>query len=122
MKPVLLVEDDPIYQRLVSKVASELGGEIHVCNGVGEASERLLQCSYSLWVVDVNLNDGYGPTWLLRQRRRGATEPSMLLSHSSLESNVNLADLQPCSFQLKPRNLDDLKNLMKEWWVPCAGG
>jgi DNA-binding response OmpR family regulator len=112
------VEDDPIYQRLVAKVAEEMNQSLHICTGIGEASEKVHQTDYSLWVVDINLADGYGPNWVARQRRRGFAQEVLLLSHTSLEPNVNLADLQPCRFQIKPRSLDELRSLMKGWWAP----
>lgn len=119
----MLVEDDPIYQRLVARVAEEMGQRLHICTGIREATERVQdpQNDYRLWVVDINLADGYGPNWVARQRRRGFGQNVLLLSHTSLEPTVNLADLQPCTFQMKPRSLDELRQLMKGWWEPCAG-
>ncbi len=110
----MVVDDDPIFRMLVKRVADQLGcsARLFFCVNLAEAERECARADF--WVVDVNLPDGLGPTWVEQQRSKGFGQPALLLSHSAwLE---DLAGLAPCEFARKPSVLDSLKVMMQGWW------
>lgn len=58
--PVLLVEDDPGWQNILSELFSESGQDVHLCSGFGEALGKLRREKYALAVVDLSLVESEG--------------------------------------------------------------
>lgn len=110
----MVVDDDPIFRMLVKRVAGQLGcsERLLLCASLSEAAEACAAADF--WVVDVNLPDGLGPTWVEQQRSNGFAQPALLLSHS--EWLEDMAGLQPCEFARKPSALDSLREMMQGWW------
>jgi len=110
----MVVDDDPIFRMLVKRVCEQLGHQdgLVLCANLAEASQACGGADF--WVVDVNLPDGLGPTWVEQQRSKGFGQPVLLLSHS--EWTGDLGELQPCRFARKPSALDSLRVLMQGWW------
>ena len=110
----MVVDDDPIFRMLVQRVAEQLGhlDELVLCADLSQASQACAKADF--WVVDVNLPDGLGPSWVEQQRSEGFRQPALLLSHS--EWIGDLGGLQPCRFARKASALDSLRVLMQGWW------
>ncbi len=110
----MVVDDDPIFRMLVKRVAEQLGHQqaLLLCASLAEAGTH--RAGADFWVVDVNLPDGFGPTWVEQQRTEGFQQPVLLLSHSAWTED--LQRLQPCEFARKPSSLDSLKGMMQGWW------
>ena len=106
----MVVDDDPIFRMLVKRVADQLGRspDLLLCANLAEAS---LHCERAeFWVVDINLPDGLGPTWVEQQRSAGFCQPVLFLSHGGW------SDALPGEFQRKPSTLETLKTMMQGWW------
>ena len=58
--PVLVVEDDPGWQAILSELLEEVGQDVHLCGGFGEALGRLRRQKYALAVIDLSLVEGRG--------------------------------------------------------------
>lgn len=110
----MVVDDDPLFRMLIKRVAQQLGYLDHLvlCANLAEASQACARADF--WVVDVNLPDGLGPSWVEQQRSKGLGQPTLLLSHSDWTGD--LSGLQPCQFTPKPSALDKLRVLMQGWW------
>lgn len=110
----MVVDDDPIFRMLVKRVAEQLGRQqgLVLCADLAEAQAQRSRADF--WVVDVNLPDGLGPTWVEQQRTEGFQQPVLLLSHSLWTED--LERLRPCEFARKPSALDSLKVMMQGWW------
>lgn len=110
----MVVEDDPIFSLLVKRVAAQLGHSEHLrlCSNLKQAQEVAAEAEF--WVVDLNLPDGFGPDWVKQQRQRGWTQSVQFLSHT--DSPPDMGSLVPCLFATKPRSLDELHSMMKDWW------
>lgn len=110
----MVVDDDPIFAMLVRRVAEQLGHSHHLrlCRDLKQAQEMAPQAEF--WVVDVNLPDGLGPDWVKQQREKGWTQEVQFLSHT--DTPPDLTQLGSCGFAEKPRNLEELQTLMKDWW------
>ncbi len=113
----MLIDDDPIFRLLVKKAAETLGlsKSLVVCQSLKQADECLQNQQPNFWIVDVNLKDGFGPEWLLKQRQQGRLEPAQLISHSDLQ-DVDLDTLKPCVFRRKPAQWVDLCQWMESWY------
>ena len=110
----MVVDDDPIFRMLVRRVAQQMGkaDDLVLCDRLQQADSLKHQSLF--WVIDVNLPDGLGPDWVKQQRDEGLLQPVLLLSHG--EHSAALDALEPCRFQRKPSNLEDLRQLMQGWW------
>lgn len=110
----MVVDDDPIFRMLVKRVADQLERQqcLLLCADLAAAQTQRARADF--WVVDVNLPDGLGPTWVEQQRAEGFQQPVLLLSHSAWTED--LERLQPCEFARKPSALDGLKGMMQGWW------
>lgn len=111
----MVVDDDRIFRMLVTRVAAQLGvtERLLLCADLASASRECARADF--WVVDVNLPDGLGPTWVEHQRSEGFLQSVLLLSHS--EWREDLAGLQPCEFARKPSALESLREMMQGWWT-----
>ena len=78
-------------------------------------AEASLHCrTADFWVVDINLPDGTGPTWVEQQRKAGLSQTVLLLSHGSGPGDLDR--LRDCGYAPKPSSLEDLKEMMQGWW------
>lgn len=111
----MVVDDDPIFAMLVKRVAQQLGyaQQLRLCSDLKQAQELAAEAEF--WVVDVNLPDGFGPDWVKQQREKGWTQEVQFLSHT--DTPPDMAQLGSCRFAEKPRNLEALQTLMKDWWL-----
>lgn len=110
----MVVDDDPIFRMLVKRVAEQLGRaqDLLLCANLAEAWLQRERTDF--WVVDINLPDGLGPTWVEHQRSEGFRQPVLLLSHSDWTEDLDR--LQPCEYSRKPSELGSLKEMMQGWW------
>lgn len=55
---VLVVEDDPGWQKILAELLEESGQVVHMCSGFGEALGRLRREKYALAIIDLSLVEG----------------------------------------------------------------
>ena len=126
---ILLVEDNPMNQRVARYVLKTLGYEVHVAiNGV-EAVEMFKNRGYDLILMDCHMPvmDGYEATRLIRDmesrtaRRRQvpiiAVTADVLSSSYELCFEVGMNDFLP-----KPYEAGDLRRILSQWLPPGGSG
>ena len=77
---LLVVEDDPHVAGSLERGLREEGFSVAVAGRLAEADEYLASRTPALVVLDLNLPDGDGRTWLRRVRREGHRMPVVILT------------------------------------------
>ncbi len=126
---ILLVEDNPMNQRVARYVLKILGYEVHIAvNGI-EAVEMFKQRSYDLILMDCHMPvmDGYEATRQIRElesRTGGQREvPIIAVTADVLTSSYELCfEVGMNDFLPKPYEASDLRRILKQWLPPQGGG
>ncbi len=96
---LLVVEDDPQVADSLVRGLSEAGFAVKAVGRLSQAGEQLAHGAPALVVLDLNLPDGDGRTWLRRVRREGHRMPVIILTaRDTLPERVAGSDLVPAFF------------------------
>lgn len=77
---LLIVEDDPHVAESLARGLGEAGFHVALANRLAEADRELALGTPALVVLDLNLPDGNGLTWLRRLRQEGHHMPVVILT------------------------------------------
>ena len=77
---ILVVEDDPHVAESLVRGLREAGFSVATAQRLSEADEQLARGAPALVVLDLNLPDGDGRTWLRRVRQEGHRMPVIILT------------------------------------------
>jgi len=127
---ILLVEDNPVNQRVARRMLQKLGAQVTVANNGEEALQRLKPGSFDVVLMDCQMPvmDGFTATRRIREleQRRGSTRLPII----ALTANVMSEDRENCmaagmdAHLGKPIELqqmiDTLSRFLKEEVVPPA--
>lgn len=106
---LLLVEDD---KHLGNSIHRALKSEGYACDWVMNCHDARLAVSdaeFDLIVLDWNLPDGSGPSWLQERRQNGLTSPCLMLTaRTALLDKVQGLDAGADDYLTKPFDLDEL--------------
>lgn len=80
VRELLVVEDDLRVAESLERGLREAGFSVRLAARLSEADHQLAQGTPSLVVLDLNLPDGDGRTWLRRVRREGHRMPVVILT------------------------------------------
>ena len=86
-KEILLLEDDFLANRLVSKFES-MGGEVTKCKELSEAREALQNLFFDFALLDLNLPDGESLDLLRKQNIPSSTLIILMTAQGGIESAV----------------------------------
>jgi two-component system, sensor histidine kinase and response regulator len=93
---VLLVEDNPINQRVAQRILQNLAAEVTIANNGAEALERIASCAYDAVLMDCQMPvmDGFTATRRIRELEssRGAKRLPVI----ALTANVMSEDRENC--------------------------
>lgn len=125
---ILLVEDNPMNQRVARYVLKMLGYEVHIAvNGI-EAVEMFSNRSYDLILMDCHMPvmDGYEATRQIRELEMeaagGRRVPIIAVTADVLTSSYELCfEVGMNDFLPKPYETGDLRRILKQW-LPSQGG
>ena len=117
---ILIVEDNPVNQRLASLVLQKAGWSYGIANHGGEALELLEKDEYDLVLMDCQMPvmDGFEAT---RQIREAETVSSKHIPILALTANARTADRDACmavgmdDFIAKPFKADHLVATVERW-------
>jgi signal transduction histidine kinase/CheY-like chemotaxis protein len=118
---VLVVEDEPVNQRVITVMLQRLGLEVVLVDNGLDAVERALAGGWALVLMDVRLPgiDGLEATRRIRERLRGAS-----LSIVALTANAMPVDREACllsgmdDFLTKPVQREQLMVCLRRWIRP----
>ncbi len=106
---LLLVEDDMTSQGFFQFALESLPATVDIADSFASALLRAESAHYDLWLIDVNLPDGDGPTLL--QRLRAAHPSVSALAHTADASTETQQALQQAGFSetlVKPMTRETL--------------
>ena len=108
---ILVVEDDPVLNRLLVKELRKAGYEIGSASSWVEARERIVSFAPNLVLLDMKLPDaeGFGPLTEIAQSRPVV----MLTAYGSVHQAVEAMRLGAADYLIKPVNLDELELVLQ---------
>ena len=122
---ILLVEDNPINQRVAEKMLARLGYRVDTANNGVEATERMARSRYDVVLMDCQMPemDGYEATQRIRaMEQRIARTPIVAVT-----ANAMAADRERClaagmdDFLSKPLTLKGLEAILARYVVTVDG-
>ncbi len=108
---ILVVEDDPVLNRLLVKELRKAGYEISSAASWAEARERIVSFAPNLVLLDMKLPDaeGFGPLTEIAHSRPVV----MLTAYGSVLHAVEAMRLGAADYLIKPVNLDELELVLR---------
>ncbi|WP_449466220.1 Hpt domain-containing response regulator [Stenotrophomonas humi] len=120
---LLLVEDDMTSQGFFQFALESLPATVDIADSFASAMQRAESSHYDLWLIDVNLPDGDGPTLL--QRLRAKYPRVSALAHTADASTEIQQALQQAGFSetlIKPMTRDTLLKAIRRTLAKSAVG
>jgi len=107
---LLVIEDDPLLSRSLSRAMTRHGYTVDALSRVDEACRALRQGRFDLVLLDLGLPDGNGLEVLERMRvRHDATPVLILTARDALEDRVRGLDLGADDYLAKPFSISELE-------------
>jgi len=123
---VLVVEDNPVNQRVAKLLLEKLGVDVHVAWNGGEAVDALGHRHFDAILMDCQMPemDGYEAT----RRIRAQEPPSRRIPIIAMTANAMKGDRERCldagmdDYVSKPVSQTALSEVVRHWLRPRAGG
>ena len=108
---LLVVEDDPVLNRLLTKTLGKCGYDVDSATSWRQARERISVFAPDLVLLDVNLPDstGFGPLSEIAHSRPVV----MLTAYGDVNQAVQAMRLGAADYLIKPVNLDELELVVR---------
>jgi CheY-like chemotaxis protein len=114
MSRLLIVEDNPLNQKLLARYLAALGYEVLVAASTAEADLLVAQAPPALVLLDVSLPGEDGLTWLRRRRASGDTWPAVAVTAHALIGDRETALAAGCiGYLAKPISLKALRAMVE---------
>ncbi len=116
---VLIVEDNPVNQKLAARLLERLGCEVKLASSGNTALRMHSEYRFDLILMDCQMPgmDGYETTRLIRQKEAGRRRtPIVAITANAMEN-----DLERCieagmdAYLTKPIDLEKLREALEEW-------
>jgi CheY-like chemotaxis protein len=119
---VLLAEDNPVNQRLASKMLEKLGHTVTIANNGNEAVTLFQQQSFDIIFMDVQMPemDGMAATAAIRQLEQGSSQHIPIVA---LTARAMKGDRQAClaagmdGYLSKPFKAEALIRTIRQVWM-----
>ncbi|MDB4512275.1 ATP-binding protein [Arenicella sp.] len=112
-KPILIVEDNLINQKVTASVISKLGYPVTIANNGQEAVDLCEQNNYSIIFMDLSMPemDGFEATEKIRSKEKGDSRVTIIAvtGHAFLEYRERCKEVGIDDFLSKPYNLFKLQ-------------
>jgi DNA-binding response OmpR family regulator len=105
---ILLVEDDPLMQRLIQLYMKQYPAEIEMAGNGRIACKRLKENEYDLLITDLQMPEVDGATLIRSIRKEGNMLPVIVLSSYDKESIERMIDESNIDSLRKPFESADL--------------
>ncbi|NUU66926.1 two-component system response regulator PmrA [Enterobacteriaceae bacterium BIT-l23] len=117
---LLIVEDDLLLQQGLAQALGNEGYALDCAASAAEADALIQSGEYSLVILDLGLPDKDGATLLSQWRRRGTSNPVLILTaRDALEDRVQGLDAGADDYLVKPFALTELqarvRALIRRW-------
>jgi CheY-like chemotaxis protein/HPt (histidine-containing phosphotransfer) domain-containing protein len=125
LRPILVVEDNPVNQQVLTEALEQLGYSSHVVDNGQLAIEALERGDYPLVMMDCQMPvlDGYQATAEIRRRQvAGAHVPIIAVTAHAFEGEREKALAAGMDdYVTKPLTHAALREVLRRWW-PAADG
>jgi DNA-binding NtrC family response regulator len=112
---ILIVDDDPMVEKLLRSIVSKLGGVPTSCGTVAAALESLADKDFDLVILDSRLPDGSGAFIFSEIRRTGRIPTTILLTgFPELEEAVKLTQHGLFHYLKKPFRPQEFADLLQQ--------
>jgi signal transduction histidine kinase/CheY-like chemotaxis protein len=116
--PVLVVEDNPVNQRLAIRLLEKLGYTVEAANNGQEAVDMVLASEYSVVLMDCQMPvmDGFAAVEEIRRRESNRHTPIVALTARAMKE-----DEEKClaagmdAYMSKPVQLAKLESMVRHW-------
>ena len=115
---ILLVEDNPVNQRVTAAMLSRLGCTVDIAEDGPDGVRMAATTTYDLILMDCELPsmDGFQASRLIRNAPNGDQTPIVALTTDSLDNaRVRAQRAGMADFLTKPVTLDSLRNVVTAW-------
>src|SRR5437773_3183879 len=113
MPVLLVVDDDPMIQRIFRRVFPEHETTLLTANTAAEGLELVARCQPDVVLLDINLPDMSGLDVFQRMRERDARIPVIFITgDSATDTAIEAMKLGAHDYLLKPLVLDQLRELV----------
>jgi signal transduction histidine kinase/DNA-binding response OmpR family regulator len=121
---VLVVEDNPINQEVMTEILRELGYEADIADHGQRALELLEERSYPLILMDCQMPvlDGYQTTAEIRSREEGEKRVPIIAvtAHALAEERAKVLAAGMDDYISKPVSQQALADALERWWPDVA--
>jgi signal transduction histidine kinase/ActR/RegA family two-component response regulator len=118
---VLLVEDDPVNQKLEMMILSRLGAEVDLAANGGQALEAMSRTDYRLILMDCMMPVMSGPEATEKIRNGEAGHRNSHIPVIAITANAMREDIEACrragmnDFLVKPVTPDSIRRMVCKW-------
>lgn len=106
---ILLVEDDDVIADAISSFLSNEGMSVEHVSSISDAKQIIQKSSFDLCILDLNLPDGSGITWISWLRNKQHSLPVLILTASnSIDDKVAGLKNGADDYLVKPFDLREL--------------
>ena len=115
MKPVLIVDDEPIVRESIRDWLDDAGYEVYTAESGEEALELVEKQDFSIIVIDVRLPGKTGIKVLSEiKQQKPHIQSIVITAYPSTELATEAMKLGAVDYLIKPVNPDDLESLIRE--------
>ena len=120
MKPVLIVDDEPIVRESIRDWLDDAGYEVYTAESGEEALELVEKQDFSIIVIDVRLPGKTGIKVLSEiKQQKPQIQSIVITAYPSAELATEAMKLGAVDYLIKPVNPDDLESLIREALIRC---
>lgn len=118
-KRILLVEDNPISQKVEKKLLSDIGYEVEAVSNAHDAIEAIKTNVFDLVLMDIEMPDMDGLT--ATQKIRGLEAPTNQIPIIAVTAHSSMKDREKClaagmdDYIAKPININFMKIIIDQW-------
>jgi two-component system response regulator HydG len=106
---ILIVDDDPYFLRVLSRILSGENFQVRTAEGALEASRILQEVSFDLVISDLRLPDGDGLSLLQEIRAAGSDVPVVILTaYGEVDSYLEAMNAGATEYLNKPVKSEEL--------------
>ena len=116
-KKILLVDDEVIFTKNMSRLLEDRGYHVTVVNSGDEAIKALDQNKYDVMVLDMKMPGMDGLTTLKEVRKLQLfTETLILTGHGAIDTAMEAIKLGAYDYLTKPCEVDELVEKIEDAW------
>ncbi|GAB4409330.1 MAG: hypothetical protein OHK0039_12920 [Bacteroidia bacterium] len=122
---ILLAEDNPVNQKVATRMLSRLGYEADVAGNGQEAVDLAAQIRYDLIFMDMQMPvmDGISATLVIRATKQDQQNPTCIIAmtaNAQPEDMIRCLDAGMNDYLPKPVRMEKMQEMIEKWFVQQA--